>query len=81
MWKLEGLISKFTLKETGSPMSEKFRAHPILLYLTFVLPILLLALGVLLTANVFLLILTTAWLGVAFVILFLPIASDDGSSS
>jgi hypothetical protein len=41
----------------------------------------LLALGVLLTANVFLLILTTAWLGVAFVILFLPIASDDGSSS
>jgi hypothetical protein len=61
-------------------MAEKLSEHPILAYLIFVVPMVLLALALLAKANVMLLILITAWLGVAFVILFLPVASDNGSS-
>jgi hypothetical protein len=61
-------------------MAEKLSEHPILLYLTFVLPMLLLALGVIFNASVFQLMVLVAWLGVAIVVLFLPIASDNGSS-
>jgi hypothetical protein len=61
-------------------MAEKLTDHPILLYLTFVLPMLLLALGVVFHASSFQIIVLMAWLGVALVILFLPIASDNGSS-
>lgn len=61
-------------------MAEKLTDHPILLYLTFVLPMLLLALGVAFNASSFQLIVLMAWLGVAIIILFLPIASDNGSS-
>lgn len=61
-------------------MAERLRDHPVLLYLTFVMPILLLALGIIFKANVFLLIVAGAWLGVSFVILFLPIAPDEGGS-
>ena len=60
-------------------MAEKFTEHPLLLYLTFVLPILLLALGIIVKANVFILIVISAWLGVAFVLLFLPVESDATS--
>ncbi|MGQ9587969.1 MAG: hypothetical protein ACUVT7_06280 [Thermoplasmata archaeon] len=60
-------------------MSEKMLEHPILVYLTFVLPMLLLVLGIVFNASVILMILVLAWLGVALVILFLPIASDDSS--
>ena len=61
-------------------MAEKLTDHPILVYLTFVLPMLLLALGVIFHASSFQIIVITAWLGVALVVLFLPIASDNGSS-
>lgn len=61
-------------------MAEKLTDHPILLYLTFVLPMLLLAIGVVFHASSFQIIVLMAWLGVALVILFLPIASDNGSS-
>jgi ABC-type Fe3+ transport system permease subunit len=61
-------------------MSEKLAGHPVLVYVTFVLPIVLLALGIVFKANVFLLILTIAWLGTAFIVLFLPVASDNGTS-
>jgi len=61
-------------------MAEKLSEHPILLYLTFVLPMLLLVLGVMFNASVFQLMVLVAWLGVAIVVLFLPIASDNGSS-
>ena len=61
-------------------MAEKLTDHPILLYLTFVLPMLLLVLGVVFHASSFQIIVLMAWLGVALVILFLPIASDNGSS-
>jgi len=57
-------------------MAEKLAEHPILLYLTFVMPMLLLALGIIFKANVFLLIVATAWIGVALVLLFLPVESD-----
>lgn len=60
-------------------MSERMSEHPILVYLTFVLPILLLVLGMVFNASVILMILVLAWLGIALVILFLPIASNDGS--
>lgn len=60
-------------------MADKITEHPLLLYLTFVLPILLLALGIVFKANVFILIVVSVWLGVAFVLLFLPIESDTAS--
>jgi len=61
-------------------MSEKLKEHPILTYMTFVLPMLLLAIGIAVGANIFLIIMTIAWLGISLIILFLPIASDNGSS-
>jgi hypothetical protein len=62
-------------------MAEKLREHLILTYVTFVLPILLLMIALAVKANVFLIILIVSWLGVALMILFLPIESDNGSSS
>jgi hypothetical protein len=62
-------------------MAEKLGEHPLLTYVTFVLPILLLAIAMVVGANVFLIIAIMAWLGVAMIILFLPIESDNGSSS
>jgi hypothetical protein len=62
-------------------MAEKLREHPILTYVTFLLPVLLLAIAMIVKANVFLIIMILVWLGVAMMILFLPIESDDGSSS
>jgi len=62
-------------------MEEHLKKHPILTYLTFVVPVALLALGVAFRANVLLLLVAIVWLGVSLTLLFLPIASDDGSSS
>lgn len=62
-------------------MAEELKKHPILTYLTFVLPMVLLVIGAAISASVLLLILTMAWLGVAFMMLFLPIESDDGTST
>ncbi len=62
-------------------MAEKLREHPILTYVTFVLPMLLLVIAAYVKANVFLIIIILAWLGVAMMMLFLPIESDNGSSS
>ena len=61
-------------------MPEKMSEHPILAYLTFVVPAILFCLGIVLEASVFLLIVTATWLGVAFMIIFLPMSSDNGSS-
>jgi hypothetical protein len=66
------------LKVSGH-MSERLLEHPMLVYLTFVLPMLLLAIGIAVNANVFLIILDVAWLGVSLLVLFLPIASDNGT--
>ncbi len=62
-------------------MAERLTDHPILVYVTFVLPLLLLVIALATAANVFLLIIILAWLGIAFVVLFLPLESDNGSSS
>ncbi len=61
-------------------MAERLRDHPLLVYLTFVLPIALLIIGMLVKANVLLLIAIAAWLGVSFIVLFLPVAPDEGES-
>lgn len=61
-------------------MAEKLTDHPLLLYLTFVLPMLLLALGIIFHASSFQIIVIMAWLGVAIIIFYLPIASDNGTS-
>lgn len=61
-------------------MADKISEHPILTYVTFVMPLALLILGIIFRANVFLLIVVAAWLGVAFLLFFLPMASDDGTS-
>lgn len=60
-------------------MAERITEHPIMAYLTFIMPIILLLLGIFSGANVFILIVILAWLGAAFVILFLPLASNDSS--
>ena len=57
-------------------MAEKLTEHPILLYLIFVMPMLLLAMGIIFKASVFLLIVAAAWIGVALILLFLPVESD-----
>jgi len=61
-------------------MAERITEHPMLAYLIFVVPMALLAIALLFHANVLVLIAITAWLGVAFTILFLPVASDNGTS-
>jgi hypothetical protein len=61
-------------------MAEKLTDHPILLYLTFVLPMLLLALGMIFNASSFQIIVLLAWLGVAIIVILLPITSDNGTS-
>ena len=62
-------------------MAEKLSEHPVLLYVTFVVPIVLLLLGIVFSASVFQIIVLLAWLGTAFVVLFIPVSSDNGSSS
>jgi len=62
-------------------MADRILEHPILAYITFALPAILLVLGIIFRANVFLMIITIAWLGAAFVVIFLPLAEDDGSSA
>lgn len=60
-------------------MAEGMSGHPILAYLTFVLPIVLLVLWVAIGANVFLIIMTILWLATAFGVIYLPLAGDDSS--
>jgi hypothetical protein len=62
-------------------MAERLIEHPILMYLIFVLPALLMIVALAVKASVFVIILIPTWLGVAFVLLLLPIESDDSSSS
>lgn len=60
-------------------MAEGMSGHPILAYLTFVLPIVLLVLWIAIGASVFLIIMTILWLATAFGVLYLPLAGDDSS--
>lgn len=60
-------------------MAEGMSGHPILAYLTFVLPVVLLVLWIAIGASVFLIIMTILWLATAFGILYLPLAGDENS--
>lgn len=62
-------------------MAEGLTKHPILAYFTFVLPAILLVLEIMVGANVFVLALTLLWFGVAFGVLYLPLAGDNGSKA
>ena len=62
-------------------MAERLSEHPILMYMTFVMPLAFLFMAIVFSVSLFLIMVLLAWLGIAFVVLFLPIASDDGSSS
>lgn len=61
-------------------MSEEMSGHPLLAYLTFILPALLLAVALLAGANILYIIAILTLLGVVFVLFFLPIESDNGTS-
>jgi hypothetical protein len=61
-------------------MAETITDHPMLLYLTFVLPIVILVLLMIFQVDVLYIIAAVTWLGVSIMIFFLPIASDNGSS-
>ena len=60
-------------------MAESLRDHPMVLYVAFIMPIALLIIGALAHVKVLYLIVAAAWIGVSFILLFLPIASDNGS--
>jgi len=62
-------------------MDTKLTEHPLVIYLTFVMPLILLIIGIIVNAGIFPLLILLAWIGTAFVVLFLPMASDNGSSS
>lgn len=62
-------------------MAEKMLEHPVLAYLTFGLPVILLILGMIFGANVLLIMIAIIWLGVALAVLYLPMAKDDGSGA
>jgi len=61
-------------------MSEEMSNHPILTYLTFLLPAILLVVALIMGAGVGYIIVILSLLGVAFILFFLPIETDDGSS-
>ncbi len=61
-------------------MSEKLKGHPVILYLAFVLPVLMLICAAILGASVFVFLVITAWIGVSLMVLVLPVANDNGMS-
>ncbi len=62
-------------------MAERLRDHPLVFYVAFIMPIALLIIGAIAHANLLFLIAVAAWIGVSFILLFLPIASDNGGTS
>ncbi|UCE91479.1 MAG: hypothetical protein JSV90_08790 [Methanobacteriota archaeon] len=58
-------------------MAFRIGEHPMIFFVTFALPALLMFLGVIFEASAFLFILCTGWLGVAFLVLYLPQETDD----
>jgi|GEM_PF-1288457 len=62
-------------------MAEKLTDHPLILYIAFVMPIALLVIGALAHVNLLFLIIAAAWVGIAFILLFLPVSSDNGTGS
>lgn len=62
-------------------MADRIMEHPILAYLTFALPAVLLVIGLVFDASILLIILTLLWLATAFAVIYVPLADDDSSKA
>ncbi|MDH3366020.1 MAG: hypothetical protein OEM29_08490 [Thermoplasmata archaeon] len=58
-------------------MAFRIGEHPLVFFVTFVLPALLFVLGIVYHANAFLFILCGSWTGIAFMILYLPVEAES----
>ncbi|UCE44727.1 MAG: hypothetical protein JSU93_04785 [Methanobacteriota archaeon] len=58
-------------------MAFSISKHPMIFFVTFPLPALLMVLGAIFNASAFLFIICGTWLGVAMMILYLPIETDS----
>jgi hypothetical protein len=61
-------------------MSEKLKEHPVIVYLVFVLPVLMFVSAMILGASVLVFLGILAWIGISFLVLFLPVSNDSGTS-
>lgn len=61
-------------------MAIRIREYPILLYLTVLLPLALLAIWWIVGGSVWYLMLILTWLGTSFILFFLPMDTEKGSS-
>jgi len=61
-------------------MSSVLKEHPLIIYISLILPALLLGASVLLEASLFLIMVILVWIGISFIILVLPVTTDSGSS-
>ena len=59
-------------------MTFSIRQHPMIFFATFPLPALLMVLGAVFHASAFLFIICGTWIGVALMILYLPVETDNG---
>ncbi len=57
-------------------MAFSISEHPMIFFVTFVLPAMLLVLGAIFNASAFLFIMCGTWLGVALMILYLPVEKE-----
>ncbi|UCE80346.1 MAG: hypothetical protein JSV94_04055 [Methanobacteriota archaeon] len=57
-------------------MAFSIREHPLIFFVTFALPAMLMILGAIFNASAFLFILCGTWLGVAMMVIYLPIEKD-----
>ena len=60
-------------------MAFRIGEHPMIFFVTFALPALLMFLGVIFEASAFLFILCGTWLGVSFLVLYLPHEADESA--
>ena len=58
-------------------MAFSIREHPMIFFATFPLPALLMVLGAIFGASAFLFIVCGTWIGVAMMMLYLPVESDS----
>ncbi|OGS52382.1 MAG: hypothetical protein A3K75_03310 [Euryarchaeota archaeon RBG_13_61_15] len=61
-------------------MSSVLKEHPLIIYMSLILPALLLGATILLEASLFLIMVILVWIGISFIILVLPVTTDSGSS-
>lgn len=61
-------------------MSSVLKEHPLIIYMSLILPALLLGAAIILEASLFLIMIILVWIGISFIILVLPVTTDSGSS-